>query len=34
MDDYISKPIGRDELAAVVARNTVSAPSYPASMPR
>jgi CheY-like chemotaxis protein len=25
MDDYISKPIGRDELAAVVARNTVSA---------
>jgi two-component system sensor histidine kinase/response regulator len=34
MDDYISKPIGRDELAAVVARNTFSAPSYPASMPR
>ena len=31
MDDYISKPIGRDELAAVVARNTDSAPSYPAS---
>jgi two-component system sensor kinase len=25
MDDYISKPIGRDESAAVVARNTVSA---------
>jgi CheY-like chemotaxis protein len=25
MDDYISKPIGRDELAAVVARDTVSA---------
>jgi two-component system, sensor histidine kinase and response regulator len=29
MDDYISKPIGRDELAAVVARNTHSAPAYP-----
>jgi two-component system sensor histidine kinase/response regulator len=25
MDDYISKPIGRDELAAVIARNTLSA---------
>ena len=31
MDDYISKPIGRDELAAVVARNTDSAPAYPAA---
>jgi two-component system, sensor histidine kinase and response regulator len=31
MDDYISKPIGRDELAAVVARNTDSAPVYPAT---
>ena len=29
MDDYISKPIGRDELAAVVARNTDPAPAYP-----
>jgi CheY-like chemotaxis protein len=27
MDDYISKPIGRDELAAVVARNVVSTPA-------
>jgi signal transduction histidine kinase/DNA-binding response OmpR family regulator len=34
MDDYISKPIGRDELAAVVARNTDSAPAYPAGTPR
>jgi CheY-like chemotaxis protein len=25
MDDYISKPIGRDELAAAVARNILSA---------
>jgi two-component system sensor histidine kinase/response regulator len=34
MDDYISKPIGRDELAAVVARNTDSAPTYHAGTPR
>jgi two-component system sensor histidine kinase/response regulator len=34
MDDYISKPIGRDELAAVVARNTDSAPAYPAGTQR
>jgi two-component system sensor histidine kinase/response regulator len=34
MDDYISKPIGRDELAAVVARNTDSAPAYPVVTPR
>ncbi len=34
MDDYISKPIGRDELAAVVARNTESIPAYPAITPR
>ncbi len=31
MDDYISKPIGRDELAAVVARNTDSA-AYPVAI--
>jgi CheY-like chemotaxis protein len=31
MDDYISKPIGRDELAAVVARNIDSAVAYPAA---
>jgi two-component system, sensor histidine kinase and response regulator len=34
MDDYISKPIGRDELAAVVARNTHSARAYPAGTQR
>jgi two-component system, sensor histidine kinase and response regulator len=34
MDDYISKPIGRDELAAVVARNTDAARAYPATTPR
>jgi two-component system sensor histidine kinase/response regulator len=34
MDDYISKPIGRDELAAVVARNTDLAQAYPAATPR
>jgi CheY-like chemotaxis protein len=34
MDDYISKPIGRDELAAVVARNTDLVPAYPASTQR
>jgi two-component system sensor histidine kinase/response regulator len=34
MDDYISKPIGRDELAAVVARNTDSSPAYHAGTPR
>jgi two-component system sensor histidine kinase/response regulator len=34
MDDYISKPIGRDELAAVVARNTDAARAYPAVTPR
>jgi two-component system sensor histidine kinase/response regulator len=34
MDDYISKPIGRDELAAVVARNIDSAQAYAATTPR
>jgi two-component system, sensor histidine kinase and response regulator len=34
MDDYISKPIGRDELAAVVARNTDLAQAYPVATPR
>jgi two-component system, sensor histidine kinase and response regulator len=34
MDDYISKPIGRDELAAVIARNTASQPADPAITPR
>jgi CheY-like chemotaxis protein len=34
MDDYISKPIGRDELAAVVARNTDLVPAYFASTQR
>jgi CheY-like chemotaxis protein len=34
MDDYISKPIGRDELAAVVARNTETSPVYPATTQR
>jgi two-component system sensor histidine kinase/response regulator len=34
MDDYISKPIGRDELAAVVARNCNPAPAYPAATQR
>ena len=34
MDDYISKPIGRDELTAMVARNTDSTPAYPAATPR
>jgi CheY-like chemotaxis protein len=34
MDDYISKPIGRDELAAVVARNADSAPAPAAITPR
>jgi two-component system, sensor histidine kinase and response regulator len=34
MDDYISKPIGRDELAAVVARNKASTAADPAAAHR
>jgi hypothetical protein len=34
MEEYISKPIGLNEWAAVIARNTVSASAYPVITPR